>query len=57
MGEGNLDYTAYGQALRDIGFCGDLVIELAHAGNFKLTRPLRESLQMSREYVRRVMGY
>ena len=57
MGEGNLDYSAYGRALRDVGFSGDLVIELAHPGNFKLTRPLRESLKMSREYVRRVMGY
>jgi sugar phosphate isomerase/epimerase len=57
MGEGNLDYAAYGRALRAVGFRGDLVIELAHPGNFKLTRPLRESLKMSREYVRRVMGY
>jgi sugar phosphate isomerase/epimerase len=57
MGEGDLDYAAYGRALRAIGFSGDLVIELAHPGNFKLTRPLRESLKMSRQYVRRVMGY
>jgi sugar phosphate isomerase/epimerase len=57
MGEGNLDYAAYGRALRAIGFSGELVIELAHPGNFKLTRPLRESWKMSREYVRRVMGY
>lgn len=57
MGEGNLDYAAYGRAFREIGFDGDLVIELAHPDNFKLTRPLRESWKMSREYVRRVMGY
>jgi hypothetical protein len=33
------------------------VIELAHARAFKPTRPLRESLRMSREYVRKTMGY
>ena len=57
MGEGNLDYAAYGRAFRAFGFDGDLVIELAHPANFKLTRPLRESWKMSREYVRRAMGY
>ena len=57
MGEGNLDYGAYGRAFRAIGFKGVLTIELAHPNNFKLTRPLRESFKMSREYVRRVMGY
>jgi sugar phosphate isomerase/epimerase len=63
MGEGNLDYAAYGKALRAVGFRGDLVIELAHGDpkasvrQVKLTRPLGETLKISREYVRRVMGY
>lgn len=57
MGEGNLDYAAYGRVFREIGFDGDFAIELAHPNGFKLTRPLRESWKMSREYVRRVMGY
>jgi sugar phosphate isomerase/epimerase len=57
MGEGNLDYAAYGRAFRRIPFDGDLAIELAHPDNFTLTRPLRESWKMSREYVHRVMGY
>jgi len=57
MGEGDQDYAAIGRAFREVGFDGDLVIELAHPENFKLTRPLRESWKMSREYVRRVMGY
>jgi sugar phosphate isomerase/epimerase len=57
MGEGNIDYAAIGRALRELNFAGDLVIELAHPGGFHPTRPLRESLKMSREYVRRVMGY
>lgn len=57
MGEGNLDYAAFGRALREVGFAGDVAIELAHPAGFKPTRPLRESLRMSREYVRRQMGW
>ena len=51
MGEGDMDYMAIGRALRDIGFSGDAVIELAHESDFKPTRPLRESLKISREFV------
>ncbi len=57
MGEGDMDYAAIGKALRDIGFCGPAVIELAHEGKFKPTRPLRESLKISREFVRKTIGY
>jgi len=57
MGEGDTDYAAIGEALRKINFAGDAVIELAHEGGFKLTRPLRESLKMSRQYVRETLGY
>ena len=57
MGEGDMDYAAIGRELRKIDFTGDAVIELAHEKDFKLTRPLRESLKMSREYVRKTMGY
>ena len=57
MGEGNTDYQAIGKDLHEIGFRGDAVIELAHEGNFKPTRPLRESLKISREFVRKVLGY
>lgn len=57
MGEGTMDYAAIGKALRGVGFAGDLAIELAHERDFQLTRPLRESLKMSREYVRKTMGY
>jgi len=57
VGEGDMDYAAIGQALRDINFAGDAVIELAHERGFELTRPLRESLKMSHEYVRDTMGY
>ena len=57
MGEGDMDYVAIGQALRAAGFSGDAVIELAHERNFKPTRPLRDSLKMSRAYVRKTLGF
>ena len=57
MGEGDLDYGAVAKALRDVKFSGTLVIELAHNQGFVPTRPLRESIRISRQYVRRVMGW
>jgi sugar phosphate isomerase/epimerase len=52
-----MDYPAIAGALKKIDFQGDAVIELAHEGNFKPTRPLRESLKMSRDFVRKVLRY
>jgi sugar phosphate isomerase/epimerase len=57
MGEGDMDYAAIGRALEEINFAGDAVIELAHERGFKPTRPLRESLKMSRRYVKETLGY
>jgi sugar phosphate isomerase/epimerase len=57
MGEGNMDYVAIGKALQEIQFAGDAVIELAHERDFKPTRPLRDSLKMSRAYVKRTLGF
>jgi len=57
VGEGNMDYIAIGKALRAADFSGDAVIELAHEGNFKPTRPLRDSLKMSRAHVKKTMGF
>lgn len=57
MGEGDMDYGAVSEALEKIGFRGHAVIELAHPRDLKLTRPLRESLRISREYVRKSLGY
>ena len=57
MGEGVMDFAAIARALRQVDFAGDLAMELAHERGFELTRPLRESLRMSREYVREVMEY
>jgi sugar phosphate isomerase/epimerase len=57
VGEGNTDYVAIGKALQAAKFAGDAVIELAHEGNFKPTRPLRESFKMSRAYVKQTLGF
>jgi sugar phosphate isomerase/epimerase len=57
LGEGDMDYRSIAKALGEIGFAGDVVIELAHERGFKPTRPLRESLRISRQFVRTVLGY
>jgi sugar phosphate isomerase/epimerase len=57
LGEGDMDYAGIAAALREINFAGHAIIELAHERDFKPTRPLRESLKMSREFVRKTLGY
>jgi sugar phosphate isomerase/epimerase len=57
MGEGDMDYAGIGKVLQDIHFSGCAVIELAHEANFRTTRPLRESLKLSRECVRKTLGF
>jgi sugar phosphate isomerase/epimerase len=57
VGEGDMDYVAIGKALRKVNFSGEAVIELAHERDFKPTRPLRESIKMSRAYVRQTLGF
>jgi sugar phosphate isomerase/epimerase len=56
LGEGNVDFGEIADVLNEIGFSGDAIIELAHENGFVRTRPLRESLKMSREYVKKTMG-
>lgn len=57
LGEGDMDYAAIAQVLHDIDFEGHAVIELAHESGFAPTRPIRESLRISRQFVRDVLGY
>lgn len=57
LGEGDTDFVAIGKALHEVGFHGDAVIELAFEKDFVPTRPVRESLAMSRRFVRRTLGY
>ncbi len=57
MGDGDTDFAAIGRALREVGFAGDAVIELAHERGFRPTRPLRETWKLSRAFVKRTLGY
>ena len=57
LGEGDMDYAAIAAALGEIRFRGDAIIELAHERDFQPIRPLRESLKISREFVRKTLGY
>ncbi len=54
VGEGAMDYPGIAKALREAGFHGDAVIELAFEKNFTPTRPIRESLKISCQYVRKL---
>jgi sugar phosphate isomerase/epimerase len=56
MGEGNVNFREIADVLREINFQGEAIIELAHENGFKLTRPLKESLKMSRIYMKKTMN-
>jgi len=55
LGQGNTDFVAIAKKLRQINFTGDVIIELAHEQDFEPTKPIRESLKISREFVRKSM--
>lgn len=55
MGDGAVDYQGVAKALRDVNFQGDAVVELAFEKDFKPTRPIRESLKISHEFVRKLL--
>lgn len=57
VGEGAMDYAAIGAALHQAAFQGDAVVELAHERNLQPTRPIRESLKLSRACVKKDLGY
>ena len=54
--DGDIDYRKVAAHLRKIGFQGYLVIELAYDKDTAITRPLVESLRLSREYAEEVFG-
>jgi sugar phosphate isomerase/epimerase len=56
LGEGNVNFKELAGVLQEISFGGDAIIELAHENGFIPTRPLRESLKMSRDYMRTTMN-
>jgi len=56
LGEGDVDFVEIGDTLKRIHFDGDVIIELAFENEFEPTRPLKESLKMSREYLKKTTG-
>ena len=56
MGEGNVNFKEISEVMKEINFKGDAIIELAHENGFVRTRPLKESLKMSRDFMRKTMG-
>ncbi len=56
LGEGDVDFSKIASVLKDIDFKSDVVIELAHESGFSPTRPLRESLKLSREHLKKTMN-
>lgn len=56
MGEGDVDFKEIASVLKEISFNGTAIIELAFENGFVPARPIRESLKMSREYMRKTMG-
>ena len=56
IGEGNVNFREIADKLEEIKFDGTATIELAHENGFVPTRPIRESLKMSREHIRKTMG-
>ncbi|CAN5284038.1 hypothetical protein BH23BAC3_BH23BAC3_22740 [soil metagenome] len=55
LGQGNTDFVAIAKELKQINFTGDVIIELAHEQDFEPIKPIRESLKISREFVRESM--
>ncbi|MHB1036505.1 MAG: sugar phosphate isomerase/epimerase family protein [Pirellulales bacterium] len=56
LGDGEIDYHRVKTILDKLGYQGYYTVELAYEGQTKITRPLGEDLQRSREYVRKVLG-
>jgi sugar phosphate isomerase/epimerase len=56
LGEGIMDFGAIARQLRQLNYTGDMTVELAFPNEFKPTRPIRESLKLSRAVVREQFG-
>lgn len=56
MGEGDVDFKEIATVLQEIDFEGDAIVELAHESGFSRTRELKESLKMSRNFMKKTMG-
>lgn len=56
IGEGIVDFKEIADTLKDIDFEGEIILELAHNDGFVPTRPIKESMKMSREWICKAMG-
>jgi sugar phosphate isomerase/epimerase len=56
FGDGELDYNTVAAFLKQNGFKGYLVVELAYDKKTDMTRTLEENLKRSREYTEKVFG-
>ena len=54
FGDGDVDYREVAAYLRQIGFQGDLLVELAYEKDTRITRSLEENLKRSREYAEKI---
>jgi len=54
--EGDIDYRQVTNYLKQIGYDGYLVVELAYEKKTAITRPLEEDLRLSRLYAEKVFG-
>ncbi|MFC1718792.1 sugar phosphate isomerase/epimerase family protein [Candidatus Poribacteria bacterium] len=57
LGEGDADYRELGEILHEVGFTGEFVVELAIPSGKKPTRPLPELLKISRDHLRKTIGW
>ncbi len=56
FGEGDIDYRAVAAYLRQIGFQGLLIVELAYRKETRITRSLEENLRLSRAFAEKIFG-
>ncbi len=56
LGDGEVDHHAMARLLREVGYQGPLIVELAYEAGTPRTRGLPENTRLSRDYVRRVFG-
>jgi inosose dehydratase len=56
LGDGDVDYTQVAAHLKQTGYAGYLVVELAYEKATELTRSLEEDLRLSRVYAEKTFG-
>lgn len=56
FGDGDMDYRPIAAYLKESGYSGYLMVELAYEKDTQVTRPLEEDLRISREYAQKLFG-